>query len=57
MAYSSREIIEMLLDAGADANTTTYHGETPFHWAARHQKQRTKQFMQWLRTIEAEWKR
>jgi ankyrin repeat protein len=30
MAYGSKEMIQMLLDAGADAGIRTRHGETPF---------------------------
>jgi ankyrin repeat protein len=54
MAYGSREMIEMLLAAGADIGMRTRHGETPFHWAGRHQKQRSRQFIAWLRTVQVE---
>lgn len=53
MAYGSQSMIQMLLDAGADARITTRYGETPFHWAGRFEKQRSKQFMRWLRGVEA----
>lgn len=56
MAYGSKEMIQMLLDEGADAGIQTRHGETPFHWAGRHQKQRSIQFMRWLREVKAELK-
>lgn len=49
MAYGSKRMIQALLDAGADSLAKTRHGETPFHWAGRHQ--RPKEIMKWLRTI------
>lgn len=49
MAYGSRGMIQDLLDAGADPTAKTNHGETPFHWAGRHQ--RPEKLMKWLRRI------
>lgn len=51
MAYGSRGMIQALLDAGADPTAKTKHGETPFHWAGRHQ--RPKELMRWLRSLDA----
>lgn len=49
MAYCSQNTIQTLIDAGANTKATTTHGETAFHWAARHQ--RPNHIMQWLRNF------
>lgn len=49
MAYGSKAMIQSLLDADADPNAKTTHGETPFHWAGRHQ--RPKEIVRWLQSI------
>ena len=50
MAYGSRGMIQVLLDASADPTAVTKHGETPFHWAGRHK--RPKELMKWLRSLD-----
>ena len=35
-AYGHKEFIELLLEHGADKDTTDHAGQKPLHWAARH---------------------
>ena len=37
-AYGNAEVIQLLLDAGADKEAEDVHGETPLSWASRHQR-------------------
>jgi len=39
-AYQSREVIELLLQAGADKILKDSHGESPLSWASRHWRER-----------------
>lgn len=37
-AYGSQEMIQLLIDAGADISATDAHGESPLTWYGRHQR-------------------